>query len=168
MEEQEVQEESTVSQDGFTVLGDVQDGEVVESDTPDLTSDATVLTSLDELIKATVTSMDRLRVEVKKQKEMLEDSYANDPVYHENDEQAKVAVKKKNETKQNILKQPAMQVIVNKVKTLSAELKEKQFSLSDYLLEYQRLSGANQIEIGDGEVLEIVNTAKVVRKPSGK
>ena len=168
MDDQEVQDESAVSQDGFTVLEDAQDAEIVEANAPDLTSDATVLTSLDELIKATVASMDRLRVEVKKQKEMLEDSYANDPVYHENDEQAKVAVKKKNETKQNILKQPAMQVIVNKVKTLSAELKEKQFSLSDYLLEYQRLSGANQIELGDGEVLEIVNTARVVRKPSGK
>lgn len=61
-----------------------------------------------------------------------------------------------------------MQIIANKAKTLAAELKEKQFSLSDYLLEYQRLSGANQIEIGDGEILEIVNTARVVRKASGK
>src|SRR5579872_1328182 len=100
----QVQEEAQVSQDGFAVLGEVTDVEVVGADAPDLTSDATVLTSLDELIKATVASMDRLRIELKKQKEMLEDGYANDPVYHENDEQAKAAVKKKNETKQNILK----------------------------------------------------------------
>ena len=168
MDEDQMQEESNVSQDGFAVIGEVSDAEVVEGSVPDLTSDATVLTSLDELIKATVASMDRLRVELKKQKEMLEDGYANDPVYHENDEQAKAAAKKKNETKQNILKQPAMQTIANKAKTLAAELKEKQFSLSDYLLEYQRLSGANQIEIGDGDILEIVNTAKVVRKASAK
>ena len=168
MDEEQVQEESAVSQDGFAVLGEVADGEVVDGATPDLTSDSTVLTSLDELIKATVASMDRLRIELKKHKEMLEDGYANDPVYHENDEQAKAAAKKKNETKQNILKQPAMQTIANKAKTLAAELKEKQFSLSDYLLEYQRLSGANQIEVGNGEILEIVNTAKVVRKTAGK
>lgn len=168
MDEDQVQEESTVSQDGFTVLGEVSDAEVVEGSAPDLTSDATVLTSLDELIKATVASMDRIRVEMKKHKEMLEDAYNNDPVYHENAEQAKAAAKKKNETKQNILKQPAMQTIANKVKTMAAELKDKQFSLSDYLLEYQRLSGANQIEIGDGDILEIVNTAKVVRKASAK
>ena len=168
MDEDQVQEESAVSQDGYAVLGeDVTEAEVVTG-APDLTSDATVLTSLDELIKATVASMDKLRVELKKQKEMLEDGYANDPVYHENDEQAKAAAKKKNETKQNILKQPAMQVIANKVKTLAAEIKDKQFSLSDYLLEYQRLSGANQIEVGNGEVLEIVNTAKVVRQAAGK
>lgn len=167
MDEDQVQE-STVSQDGFAVLGEVTDAEVVEGDAPDLTSDATVLTSLDELIKATVTSMDRIRVEMRKHKEMLEDAYNNDPVYRENAEQAKAAAKKKNETKQNILKQPAMQTIANKVKTMAAEIKEKQFSLSDYLLEYQRLSGANQIEIGDGEILEIVNSAKVVRKASGK
>lgn len=168
MDEDQVQEESSVSQDGFAVLGEVTDVEVVDGAAAELTNDSTVLTSLDELIKATVASMDRLRVELKKHKEMLEDGYANDPVYHENDEQAKAAAKKKNETKQNILKQPAMQTIANKAKTLSAELKEKQFSLSDYLLEYQRLSGANQIEVGNGEVLEIVNTAKVVRKASGK
>lgn len=168
MDEDQVQEESEVSQDGFTVLGEVTDAEVVEGDAPDLTSDATVLTSLDELIKATVSSMDRIRVEMRKHKEMLEDAYNNDPVYHENAEQAKAAAKKKNETKQNILKQPAMQTIANKVKTMAAEIKEKQFSLSDYLLEYQRLSGANQIEIGDGEILEIVNSAKVVRKSSAK
>ena len=168
MDEDQVKEESEVSQDGFAVLGEVTDAEVVEGDAPDLTSDATVLTSLDELIKATVSSMDRIRVEMRKHKEMLEDAYNNDPVYHENAEQAKAAAKKKNETKQNILKQPAMQTIANKVKTMAAEIKEKQFSLSDYLLEYQRLSGANQIEIGDGEILEIVNSAKVVRKSSAK
>lgn len=163
------QEESSVSQDGFVVLGEeVNEAQVVAAGRADLTSDATVLTSLDELIKATVASMDRLRVEMKKHKEMLEDAYNNDPVYHENAEQAKAAAKKKNETKQNILKQPAMQTIANKVKTMVAEIKDKQFSLSDYLLEYQRLSGANQIEVGNGEILEIVNTAKVVRKSSGK
>lgn len=94
MDDQKVQEESSVSQDGFVVLDEVTEAEVVE-ETPDLTSDATVLTSLDELIKATVTSMDKLKIELRKQKEMLEDGYANDPVYHENDEQAKVAVKRK-------------------------------------------------------------------------
>lgn len=149
---------------------EVQDADIVE-ESPIVSTqaaDATVLTSLDELIKATVASVDRIRIEMKKHKEMLEDGYANDPVYREHEALAKEAAKKKNETKQQILKQPAMQTLASKVKTMSAEIKEKQFSLSDYLLEYQRLSGANQIEVGNGEILEIVNVAKVVRKPSGK
>ncbi len=167
-------QEEQVSQEGFPVLDEtpqpVQDAQIVgETKSRPTTEDqSTILTSLDELIKAHVATIDRLKVELRKQKEMLEDGYANDPVYHEHDEQAKVANKKKSETKQQILKQPAMQTISNKAKTLAAELKDKQFSLSDYLLEYQRISGANQIEIGDGEVLEIVNTARIVRKSSAK
>ena len=36
--------------------------------------------------------------------------------------------------------------------------------LSDYLREYQRLSGSNEIEGEDGELREIVYTAKLVKK----
>lgn len=169
----DTEQEEQVSQEGFPVLDTtqpVEEAQIVSQVPNSATGEdqSTILTSLDELIKAHVASIDRLKVELRKQKEMLEDGYANDPVYHEHDEQAKAANKKKSETKQQILKQPAMQTISNKAKTLAAELKDKQFSLSDYLLEYQRISGANQIEIGDGEILEIVNTARIVRKSSAK
>lgn len=147
----------------------VQDAEIVESDNADVTpveGDATVLTSLDELIKNHVKSIDKLRIEVKKQQDMINDGFQNDPVYRENEAKAKEATKVKNTTKQQIMKQPAMLTLSNKVKSMKAEMKDKQFALSDYLLEYQRLSGANQIETDDGQVLEIVNVAKVVRKSS--
>ena len=36
--------------------------------------------------------------------------------------------------------------------------------LSDYLREYQRLSGSNEIEGEDGELRTIVYVAKLVRK----
>ncbi|HEV2339501.1 MAG TPA: hypothetical protein VGT05_01905 [Patescibacteria group bacterium] len=140
------------------------DAEII-SDTPNpATNDAQVLTSLDELIKSYIQSIDRLRVEIKKQREMIQDGFVNDPVYREHEEKAKEAAKQKNTTKQQIMKQPAMLILANKVKGMQAEVKEKQLALSDYLLEYQRLSGVNQVEMGDGEVLEIINSAKVVRK----
>ncbi len=147
---------------------DVQDAEIVEAsdDVTPVEGDATVLTSLDELIKNHVKSIDKLRVEVKKQQDMINDGFQNDPVYRENEAKAKEATKVKNTTKQQIMKQPAMMTLSNKVKSMKAELKDKQFALSDYLLEYQRLSGANQIETDDGQVLEIVNVAKVIRKSS--
>lgn len=147
----------------------VTDAEIVENEEGEVTpvnGDATVLTSLDELIKNHVKSIDSLRFEIKKQQEMITDGFANDPVYRENDAKAKEAAKVKNTTKLQIMKQPAMMTLSNKVKSMKAELKDKQFALSDYLLEYQRLSGVNQIETDDGQVLEIVNVAKVVRKSS--
>lgn len=160
----EVVEEETsdaeVSQDGFQTLEDVQ----VASSENSPEDQSQLLTSLDEMIKAHVQSIDRLRTEVKKLREMIEDGFANDAVYKEHDDIAKAAAKVRQATKAQIMKQPAIVALVNKMKTLNGELKEKQFSLSDYLLEYQRLSGANQIETDDGQVLEIVNSAKVVRK----
>lgn len=159
----EVVEEGTedaVSQDGFQSLDDLKVSPVTNS--PE--DQSQLLTSLDEMIKSHVQSIDRLRTEVKKLREMIQDGFANDAVYKEHDDAAKAAAKVRQATKAQIMKQPAIVALVNKMKTLNGELKEKQFSLSDYLLEYQRLSGANQIETDDGQVLEIVNSAKVIRK----
>lgn len=167
VQDAEVVETDTVSQDGFPTLEDVkmtsQDGEVVATE-----DQSAVLTSLDEMIKAHVQSIDRLRVEVKKLREMVQDGFANDAVYKEHDDAAKAAAKVRQATKAQIMKQPAIIALVQKMKTINSELKDKQYSLSDYLLEYQRISGANQIETDDGQVLEIVNSAKVVRKASAK
>ena len=56
----------------------------------------------------------------------------------------------------------------NKAKSINADLKEKKQSLSDYLLEYQRMAiDVNEIEGYDGEVREIVHLAKVVKKAKG-
>lgn len=151
----------------------VQDAEIVKEasdagQTHSQQSDATVLISLEELIKNYIQSIDRLRVEVKKQREMVQDGFQNDPVFREHEEKVKEAMKQKNATRLQIMKQPAVMTLVNKIKGMQTELREKQLALSDYLLEYQRLSGSNQIETNDGQVLDIVNVAKVVRTSQGK
>ena len=157
--------EEAVSQEGFQTLDDIQVSSSARNSPEDQSQ---LLTSLDEMIKSHVQSIDRLKTEVKKLREMIQDGFANDAVYKEHDDAAKAAAKVRQATKAQIMKQPAIVALVNKMKTLNGELKEKQFSLSDYLLEYQRLSGANQIETDDGQVLEIVNSAKVIRKASAK
>lgn len=166
IQDAEVVEEGALSQDGFPTLEDVQATSKNGDGTPE--DQSTLLTGLDEMIKAHVQSIDRLRTEVKKLREMVQDGFANDAVYKEHDDVAKAAAKVRQATKAQIMKQPAIVALVQKMKTLNSELKEKQFSLSDYLLEYQRLSGANQIETDDGQVLEIVNSAKVVRRAQAK
>ena len=47
---------------------------------------------------------------------------------------------------------------------MKSEQSELKTGLSDYLREYQRLSGSNEIEGEDGEVREIVYVAKLVKK----
>lgn len=129
-------------------------------------SAAEVLLNMESMIKATISNLDKGRVELKKLKEMLSDMLNNDPTYQEHDRLAKEANKVKSKTKAEILKQPEAAELNKKIKELAVELKESQNGLSEYLREYQRLSGSNEIEGDDGEVREIVYVAKLVKRSS--
>lgn len=150
---------------------EVVDAEIVDATTssiPSAENDATVLLSLEQLVKNHIASIDKLKEELKKQKQMLEDGFMNDAVYQEHLRLAKEAIKVKSATRAQITKQPQNVILSNKIKTMTAELKDKQFALSDYLLEYQRMTGINEIEGEDGEVREIVNSAKVIKRAAKK
>jgi hypothetical protein len=71
-------------------------------------------------------------------------------------------------TRQQIASQPSVIAIANKVKSLGQDIKERQAALSDYLLEYQRMTGANEIEDNDGQIREIINSAKLIKRSSKK
>lgn len=123
-----------------------------------------VLINMEGLIKNHLSAADRLKDEIRKHKEMLDDILANDPTYQEHLEAAKDATKTKTATKAQILKQPQAADLDKKLKDLKIELKENQGSLSDYTVEYARLSGVNEIESENGEMLEIRMQAKLVKK----
>lgn len=147
---------------------EVIDAEVVSEETivPVETADqTTVLSSLDELIKSHIASIDRLSEEKKKLADMLADGFNNDQTFKEASDKVKEASKVKAQARAQIMNRPGVLEIANKLKSVNAEVKEKQMSLSDYLLEYQRLAdGVNEIEGYDGEVREIVHVAKLVKK----
>lgn len=134
----------------------------------ELTGDnSTILISLESTIKSHITSLDKLGEELRKHKEMLDDIFANDETYQKHLETAKEATKIKTATKQQILNRPQAKELNEKVKSFKSEIKEQEGALSDYLQEYQRLSGVNEIEGEDGEMREIVYVAKLIRKASG-
>ncbi len=131
---------------------------------PDKDNGATVIINLEALIKNHITSIANLKEEVKKHKEIIDDILNNDPTFKKHSEEAKEASRIKTATKNQLLKQPHAADISEKLKSTRSELKEQQDALSDYLGEYQRLSGVNEIEGEDGEVREIVYVAKLVKK----
>ncbi len=137
------------------------------SDTPissDLSgSDASVLLNMEGLIKNHIASIDKLGEEQKKLKEMLDDIFANDPTYQQHVEKAKEATKVKTATKLEILKQPQAADLNLKIKSLKSQIAEQQDALSDYLGEYQRMSGLTEIEGEDGEMHQIVMVAKLIK-----
>ena len=148
--------------------------EVVEAKEPSLTQvslepgakNSEILLNMESLIKGHMTTIDTLTEETRKHKSMLDDIFANDPTYQEHDKIAKEAAKVRQGTRAQILKQPQAAELDKKVKELKSELKENQGSLSDYLQEYARMAGVNEIEGDDGEVREIVYNARLIKKSS--
>ncbi len=130
------------------------------------TKNSEILLNMESLIKGHISTIDTLTTEAKKIKDMLDDIFNNDPTYQEHEKASKEAARVKQGTKAQILKQPQAADLDKKFKDLKSELKENQGSLSDYLQEYARMSGVNEIEGDDGEVREIVYHAKLIKKSS--
>jgi hypothetical protein len=127
---------------------------------------AQVLLDLETLIKTHIANIDKGKAELKKQREMLASVLENDETYRTHNEEAKKAAKTKAQTKYQIMQLSQNKQLADKVRTIASEIKEQDGALSDYLREYQRMSGANEIETDDGVVREIVYIAKLVKKSS--
>lgn len=158
----------------MTNLDDERD-EVIEADVIEESADvdasptvnaAAAMLNLEELIKNHIDSLDKLRLEMKEQREMYEDSFNNNPTYREHVEKVKEATKGRSQVRQQIAKQPSVAVLDQKIKDMRFDIKEKQQTLSDLLADYKEQTGATSIETRNGQVLEIVSTARLVRKNS--
>jgi hypothetical protein len=136
----------------------------MEETTLVLTDQAQVIISIDELSKSHAQSIERLTKEIKERRQMLLDGLSNSVEYKEIDEKVKAAQKERLKVKARYMEIPSNRKIEDEVKSMKSEKKEKQLALSDYLLELERMTGANQLELFDGSVYEIVKTAKLIRK----
>lgn len=163
--------------DDQNVTAEVTDAELIDvevqdigssSEIPQSENQATVLLSLEELIKRHISSIEKLQTESKKHREMFDDSFENSIIYRENSEKAKEAQRVKSTTKLEILKQPQMIQLADRIKTMREELRDLKLALSDYLVEFQRLSGLKEIQDEQGEFREIINSAKAIKKASKK
>lgn len=126
--------------------------------------DGEVLTNIETLIKSHIASIERRSTELKEYRNMLEDLLNNDAVYAKHSEEAKEKAKMKQSTKAQIMKRPDAYSLAEKIKNARAEKKSLGDALSDYLKEYQRLSGQTTFEDEDGNVQEIVYIARLKKK----
>ncbi len=122
------------------------------------------LTGLTGLINGHIAGLDRERENLGKTTEMLTDILANDPTYKEATDKAKEVAKEKAKAKANILQQPTAHDLAFKIKDSRIEIKQLSLELSGFLTEYQKLTGSNEFEGEDGEIRQIVYTAKLVGK----
>ena len=122
--------------------------------------------TLENLIKGYVSKIEELGKELKEKNQMLKDAFEGDVVYREHAEKAKEANQIKSATKQQILKQPAMAELAERIKDLKFDISEQNAMLADYLRQYQQQSGATQLELDNGEIMEIVTVTKLVKRSS--
>lgn len=148
----------------------VQEGEVLEvTDEKNPTvqnGEAIVLQNLESLIKGNISQVDKLTSELRQHKEMIDSVFDNDSTYKAHSDAAKEAARIKAATKNEILKRPEVSHVNEKMKAVKSEMQEIKDSLSSYLQEYQRLSGSNEIEGEDGQLRQIVYTAKLIKSSS--
>ncbi len=148
----------------------VVDGEIVNENLSQTTEstltedNSTVISSLDEMIKLNFKRIGELAAEQKQAKDMIEDALAGSENYKNASEKAQESTNEKNSVKKTLQSTPEMLNLLNKLKEIASELKEKKLALSDYVLEYQRLSGATEVDLGNGEVMQIENSAKLVKR----
>lgn len=127
-------------------------------------NEATELMALEDMIKNHVALMDKLKDELKQKKEMFEDSFNNNPVFREHTEKVKSVTKEKSVIRQQIAKQPSVASLNQEIKDLKFDLNERKKTLSDLLVDYKGKTGATQLELFNGQVMEIVQEAKLVRR----
>lgn len=160
-----------------TPTTDVQDAEIIDTEATEpvteaeptgtaVPADVLVISNLEQLIKTNIGNIDRGKEELRKLKEMVDSMLLNDATYQEHDKLAKEAAKIKGQTRKQILQQTAAKQTMVKLNDLKMEVKEAEDAMSDYLREYGRLTGTNEIESDEGDVREIVLTAKLVKKSS--
>lgn len=125
------------------------------------------IVELTALINRYESDMKKMRDNLKIQSGMLRDAVEGDAAYHDVDVQSKDIQKKKTEIKQRVMKTPSMEAVVAKIEEYKGEIKDAKEMLSGYLEEYQRVAGTNIIEGENGEIKEIIQQYRLVKRNNG-
>lgn len=124
---------------------------------------ATVVLSLENLIREHMRNAKKLKEQVSEQTEMLNNVLENDPTFMQHADEAKKAAKVKTATKSEILKRPEVMQVTNKIKSAREELKEQKQTISELLGEYSRTTGLDSFEMENGKILKIIAQYKFIQ-----
>lgn len=117
----------------------------------------------ESLINTANSRLNDLTYEAKEYKSMLDEILDSDTEFQEIDKEAKKQAKLRAQARQKALNTPGAKTNIDKLKETKIQLREVKTALSDYLSQYVKISGSNQIEGPDGVVRKIIYTAKLVK-----
>jgi vacuolar-type H+-ATPase subunit I/STV1 len=133
------------------------------ADDPNTLANEASFLALEGKIKRTYSLIQEAKDKLKEQREMFRDAFENDPVYKDQEEKFQEAKKICLETRQEILKDPAVASMQERIKEMRLSLKELQDALSEDLQQYRDLTGEKVIETDEGGLMEIISRARLVR-----
>ena len=169
-DEMEIEEDAAIDgDDAETVTEDSEEAESEDSDSTEGdagnadTQTALSIMQIENMINTQIAEIDKTRDDVKMLKSSFDDAFKNDAKYREFDEKVKEVAKLKKTYVDAMKKDPSIQKAEQDFINRRDELKDLQLGLSDYLKEYNRVSGMSQFETQDGQVLKIVQTFKLVK-----
>lgn len=151
---------TTTSENTETEKMDTDDLEVI----PNSSGEGMTAMQLESMIHRNLAEIDKLREQLKTQKDMYESTIENDAAYAQQAEKEKEVKKATAAVKQKLTKQPAVIDINNRMKDIKTEIKDIEDTISGLAEQYEQVSGTNQILKEDGEVLEIVKIYKLRKK----
>ena len=135
----------------------------MQNDIPNLQNTADSVITLENLIKSYLLQIEEAKDEAKRLKEMYADYLTNHEVFSATKEKADEATKTAKQARQAALATPEAQATTEKLNMNKEKLNDLKNKLSDTLLSYERASGANTIEVGDGDIRQIIYTAKLAK-----
>lgn len=138
--------------------------EEIQQQAKEQINQASEVMDLEQTIKTYYQGVQSKREEMKKIKEMVADTFANDKTLAESEEKMKALKMEANRVREQLAATPAVIEAKQKLKELSMEVKELDQSLSKFLLQYKDLAQTNQIMVREGEMYEIVQSAKLVKQ----
>ena len=138
--------------------------EEIKAQAQEQINQARALLDLEQSIKTYYQGAQSKREEMKQHKEMVADAYANDKTLAESEEKMKALKMEANKVRDQISATSAVIEAKQKLRELSEEVKELEKTLSKFLLQYKDLAQTNQIMVREGEMYQIVQSAKLVKQ----
>ena len=126
--------------------------------------EAATLMSLERLIINSIQKIEDRQEALSTKKEMFDGNFNNNKDYQEATEKAKEASQKKSLIKRDIMNNDGILALADKIRDEKKAIKELKDSLSNHLKSYTQLAGTNQFEDDEGQVREIITTAKLVKR----
>lgn len=128
--------------------------------------DALQQIDLERTIKTFHQGIASKRQDVKKHKDMIQDTLDGDQVYVEHLEKVNDAKKVLQETKNQLMAISSIISAKEEMKEMNAEIRDLKKALSENLMKYYEMTGTNNITMDDGETYVIQTSAKLVRQSS--